>query len=95
MRNDGLYLTVVVFIIAEVNYPKQIQPNSAHAGAVTKKKSYNCNTDCAALSFMKILQLQLCFASLRGMNVLLPVLSMFVTDLGVNWCTISQHNATE
>ena len=31
-----MYLTAVVFVIPEVNYPKQIQPNGAHAGAVTK-----------------------------------------------------------
>ena len=35
MRNEGVYLTGVVFIIAEVNYPKQIQPNSAHASVTS------------------------------------------------------------
>ena len=36
MRNEGVYLTGVVFVMAEVSYPKQIQPNSALAGAVTQ-----------------------------------------------------------
>jgi hypothetical protein len=94
--------TVVVVVIAEVNYPQQIQPNgalagavqphSAHAGAVTQKP-YNCNTDCATLSFMKNPSVTAVLHS--GMDVLLPILSIFVTDLGVNWCTRSLHNATE
>ena len=54
MRNEGVYLKVVIFVTAEVNYSKQIQSNSAHAWAVTQKRC-NCNTGCASLSFVIIL----------------------------------------